>query len=66
MILNAMMSISPKAINTFDIKINDALVEFTGALAGFTLALSDSKLIALTGSIIRGVIILGAFLATFH
>ena len=30
---------------------NDALVEFTGALAGFTLALSDSKLIALTGSI---------------
>lgn len=31
--------------------LNDALVEFTGALAGFTLALSDSKLIALTGSI---------------
>lgn len=30
---------------------NDALVEFTGALAGFTLALNDSKLIALTGSI---------------
>ena len=29
----------------------DALVEFTGALAGFTLALSDHKLIALTGSI---------------
>lgn len=31
--------------------LNDALVEFTGALAGFTLALNDSKLIALTGSI---------------
>lgn len=31
--------------------LNDALVEFTGALAGFTLALSDSSLIALTGSI---------------
>lgn len=31
--------------------LNDALVEFTGALAGFTLALNDSGLIALTGSI---------------
>lgn len=31
--------------------LNDALVEFTGALAGFTLALNNSKLIALTGSI---------------
>lgn len=31
--------------------LNDALMEFTGALAGFTLALSDSRLIALTGSI---------------
>jgi len=31
--------------------LNDALVEFTGALAGFTLALGDSKLVALTGSI---------------
>ena len=31
--------------------LNDALVEFTGALAGFTLALNDSRLIALTGSI---------------
>ena len=31
--------------------LNDALVEFTGALAGFTLALNDTKLIALTGSI---------------
>lgn len=31
--------------------LNDALVEFTGALAGFTLALNDSKMIALIGSI---------------
>lgn len=31
--------------------LNDALVEFTGALAGYTFALQDSKLIALTGSI---------------
>ena len=31
--------------------LNDALVEFTGALAGYTLALGSSSLIALTGSI---------------
>jgi VIT1/CCC1 family predicted Fe2+/Mn2+ transporter len=31
--------------------LNDALVELTGALAGFTLALQDTKLIVLTGSI---------------
>lgn len=31
--------------------LNDALVELTGALAGFTLALNDAKLVALTGSI---------------
>ena len=31
--------------------LNDALVELTGALAGFTFALEDTKLIALTGSI---------------
>jgi VIT1/CCC1 family predicted Fe2+/Mn2+ transporter len=31
--------------------LSDALVELTGALAGFTLALQDTKLIALTGSI---------------
>ena len=31
--------------------VNDALVEFIGALAGFTLALSNAPLIALTGSI---------------
>lgn len=32
--------------------LNDALVELTGALAGLTLGLRDTKLIALTGSII--------------
>lgn len=31
--------------------LNDALVEFTGALAGFTLALNDPGLVALTGGI---------------
>lgn len=31
--------------------LNDALVELTGALAGFTLALQDTDLIALSGSI---------------
>ena len=31
--------------------LSDALVELTGALAGFTLALRDTQLIALTGSI---------------
>jgi VIT1/CCC1 family predicted Fe2+/Mn2+ transporter len=31
--------------------LNDALVELTGALAGLTFALQDTKLIALTGSI---------------
>jgi len=29
--------------------LNDAIVEFTGSLAGFTFALQDTKLIALTG-----------------
>lgn len=31
--------------------LNDALVEFTGALAGYTFALQSPKLVALTGSI---------------
>jgi len=31
--------------------LNDALVELTGALAGFTLALQNTRMIALTGSI---------------
>ena len=31
--------------------LNDALVEFTGALAGYTFALQHAKLVALTGAI---------------
>lgn len=31
--------------------LNDALVELTGALAGFTFALQDTRIVALTGSI---------------
>jgi VIT1/CCC1 family predicted Fe2+/Mn2+ transporter len=38
-------------IGSIVLGLNDALVELTGALAGFTLALQDTKLIALTGSI---------------
>ena len=33
--------------------LNDALVEFTGALAGYTFALQHAKLVALTGAITR-------------
>jgi len=38
-------------IGSIVLGLNDALVELTGALAGFTLALQHTKLIALTGSI---------------
>ncbi len=38
-------------IGSIVLGLNDALVELTGALAGFTLALQNTKLIALTGSI---------------
>jgi VIT1/CCC1 family predicted Fe2+/Mn2+ transporter len=38
-------------ISSIVLGLNDALVELTGALAGFTLALGDPKLVALTGSI---------------
>ena len=38
-------------ISSIVLGLNDALVELTGALAGLTLALQDTKLIALTGSI---------------
>lgn len=38
-------------ISSVVLGLNDALVEFTGALAGFTLALNDSKIVALTGGI---------------
>lgn len=51
-----------KYIGSIVLGLNDALVEFTGALAGFTLALSNSKLIALTASItaIAGALSMGA------
>ncbi len=38
-------------IGSIVLGLNDALVEFTGALAGFTLALRDPRLIATTGLI---------------
>jgi len=38
-------------IGSIVLGLNDALVELTGALAGLTLALQDTELIALTGSI---------------
>lgn len=38
-------------ISSVVLGLNDALVEFTGALAGFTLALDDARLVALTGGI---------------
>ncbi len=38
-------------ISSVVLGLNDALVEFTGALAGFTLALHDSRLVALTGGV---------------
>jgi VIT1/CCC1 family predicted Fe2+/Mn2+ transporter len=40
-----------KYVGSIVLGLNDALVEFTGALAGFTLALQNSQLIALTGFI---------------
>jgi vacuolar iron transporter family protein len=38
-------------IGSIVLGLNDALVELTGAMAGLTLALQETKLIALTGSI---------------
>ncbi len=40
-----------KYIGSVVLGLNDALVELTGALAGFTLALQDAKLIAMVGLI---------------
>jgi VIT1/CCC1 family predicted Fe2+/Mn2+ transporter len=40
-----------KYVGSMVLGLNDALVEFTGALAGFTLALRSSRLIAMTGLI---------------
>ena len=38
-------------ISSVVLGLNDALVEFTGALAGFTLALGEPRVVALTGAI---------------
>jgi len=38
-----------KYVGSIVLGLNDALVELTGALAGFTLALSDNKIISLVG-----------------
>jgi VIT1/CCC1 family predicted Fe2+/Mn2+ transporter len=40
-----------KYISSIVLGLNDALVEFTGALAGFTFALGNNKIIALSGLI---------------
>ncbi|MDD5439825.1 MAG: VIT1/CCC1 transporter family protein [Candidatus Omnitrophica bacterium] len=40
-----------KYLGSVVLGLNDALVEFTGALAGFTFALANSRLIAMTGLI---------------
>lgn len=40
---------SLKFVGSIVLGLNDALVELTGALAGFTLALSDNKIISLVG-----------------
>lgn len=40
-----------KYMGSIVLGLNDALVEFTGALAGYTLALSNCAMVALTGSI---------------
>lgn len=41
-------------VSSIVLGLNDALVEFTGALAGFTFALQQSKLVAMTG-IVTGI-----------
>jgi len=40
-----------KYVSAIVLGLNDALVELTGALAGFTFALQDAKLVAMTGLI---------------
>jgi len=40
-----------KYIGSIVLGLNDALVEFTGAIAGFTFALASSQIVALAGSI---------------
>ncbi|MBS7649254.1 MAG: VIT1/CCC1 transporter family protein [Candidatus Bathyarchaeia archaeon] len=40
-----------KYVGSMVLGLNDALVEFTGALAGFTLTLQDTRIVAMTGLI---------------
>ncbi|MCE5344969.1 MAG: VIT1/CCC1 transporter family protein [Bacteroidales bacterium] len=48
-ILNMLDEESLQYVGSIVLGLNDALVELTGALAGFTLALGDTKLISLAG-----------------
>jgi len=59
-----------KYVSSMVLGLNDALVELTGALAGFTLALQRTKLVAVTGLItgIAASLSMGAseYLSTIH
>lgn len=48
-LLNMLDEESLQYVGSIVLGLNDALVELTGALAGFTLALSDNKVISLVG-----------------
>lgn len=48
-LLNMLDEESLRYVGSIVLGLNDALVELTGALAGFTLALSDNKIISLVG-----------------
>jgi VIT1/CCC1 family predicted Fe2+/Mn2+ transporter len=48
-LLNMLDEEGLKYVGSIVLGLNDALVELTGALAGFTLALSDNKIISLVG-----------------
>jgi VIT1/CCC1 family predicted Fe2+/Mn2+ transporter len=48
-LLNMLDEESLQYVGSIVLGLNDALVELTGALAGFTLALSDNKIISLVG-----------------
>jgi vacuolar iron transporter family protein len=50
-VLNMLDEESLQFVGSIVLGLNDALVELTGALAGFTLALGDTKLISLAGLI---------------
>ncbi|MBD3261977.1 MAG: rubrerythrin family protein [Candidatus Altiarchaeales archaeon] len=50
-LLNELDEEKLKYVGSIVLGLNDALVELTGALAGFTLALNDANLVAVTGLI---------------